>query len=53
MNKNNTQNCPLTYEMLQKQDECPECNAKMEVPKLNKIQDVKCQVCGLSGEIEI
>ena len=33
--------------------ECPECNAKMEVPKLNKIQDVKCQVCGLSGEIEI
>ena len=28
MNKNNTQNRPLTYEMLQKQDECPDCLQK-------------------------
>ena len=33
--------------------ECPECNAQMQVPKLNKIQDVECKECGLSGEIEI
>ena len=33
--------------------ECPSCNAQMEVPKLNKLQEVSCKECGLSGEIEI
>ena len=28
MNKNTNQNCPLTYEMLQKQDECLDCLQK-------------------------
>jgi hypothetical protein len=33
--------------------ECPGCNAKMKVSKLNKLQDVECNECGISGEIEI
>ena len=33
--------------------ECPGCNAQMKVPELNKIQEVTCRKCGLSGEIEI
>jgi len=33
--------------------ECPGCKAQMDVPKLGKIQNVKCKKCGLSGEIEI
>jgi|TARA_Y100000310_G_C20483052_1_gene715602 ribosomal protein S27E len=33
--------------------ECPGCNAQMKVPELNKIQEVTCRECGLSGEIEI
>ena len=33
--------------------ECPGCNAQMKVPKLNKLQEVSCKECGLSGEIEI
>jgi hypothetical protein len=33
--------------------ECPGCNAQMQVLKLNKMQDVECKECGLSGEIEI
>ena len=33
--------------------ECPGCSAQMDVPKLGTIQDVTCNECGLSGEIEI
>ena len=33
--------------------ECPGCNAQMKVSKLNKLQEVTCKECGLSGEIEI
>jgi len=32
--------------------ECPGCKSQMSVQKLNKLQDVKCKECGLSGEIE-
>ena len=33
--------------------ECPGCEAQMKVPKLNKMQEVTCKACGLSGEIMI
>jgi len=33
--------------------ECPSCDAIMTVPKLDKMQEVNCNKCGLSGEIEI
>lgn len=33
--------------------ECPGCNAQMKVSKLNKLQEVTCKECGLSGEIKI
>jgi len=33
--------------------ECPSCGEIMQVPKLDKLQDVKCNACGLSGEIEV
>ena len=33
--------------------ECPSCDVVMSVPKLDKMQEVKCKACGLSGEIEI
>ena len=33
--------------------ECPGCSAKMDVPKLEAMQKVTCDECGLSGEIEI
>tara|TARA_Y100000588_G_C14076748_1_gene848259 strand:- start:57 stop:440 length:384 start_codon:yes stop_codon:yes gene_type:complete len=33
--------------------ECPSCDAQMDVPQLNKLQEVTCKECGLSGEIEI
>lgn len=33
--------------------ECPSCDAVMTIPKLNKMQEIKCKDCGLSGEIEI
>lgn len=32
--------------------ECPGCKSQMPVQKLNKLQDVKCKECGLSGEIK-
>ena len=32
--------------------ECPGCKSQMSVQKLNKLQDVKCKECGLSGEIK-
>jgi len=33
--------------------ECPGCESQMSVQKLNKVQEVKCKKCGLSGEIEV
>ena len=33
--------------------ECPGCSAQMKAPQLNKLQEVTCKECGLSGEIEI
>ena len=33
--------------------ECPSCSEIMKIPKLNKLQDVECKACGLSGEIEV
>ena len=33
--------------------ECPGCNVEMQVPRLGKSQNVICDECGLSGEIEI
>jgi hypothetical protein len=33
--------------------ECPGCSAKMKVPALGKMQNVTCDSCGLSGEIEV
>ena len=33
--------------------ECPGCSHKMEIPKLGKLQSIKCDSCGLAGEIEI
>tara|TARA_B100001094_G_C17929461_1_gene669990 strand:+ start:406 stop:807 length:402 start_codon:yes stop_codon:yes gene_type:complete len=33
--------------------ECPDCNQKMEVPKLEGPQIVMCDNCGLSGEFEL
>ena len=31
---------------------CPSCGSQMEIPKLNKMQDVECGSCGLAGEIK-
>lgn len=33
--------------------ECPSCGEIMKISKLNKLQDVECKACGLSGEIEV
>ena len=33
--------------------ECPGCQAQMLVKKLDKLQEIECKDCGLSGEIEI
>ena len=33
--------------------ECPGCNAEMQVTRLGKSQNVTCDECGLSGEVEI
>ena len=33
--------------------ECPGCEARMKIAKLNELQEVTCKECGLSGEIEI
>ena len=33
--------------------ECPSCSEIMKIPKLNKLQEVECKACGLSGEIEV
>jgi hypothetical protein len=31
---------------------CPGCGSEMNVPILNKLQDIKCASCGLEGEIK-
>ena len=33
--------------------ECPGCNAIMEITKTGKSQNIICDSCGLSGELEI
>lgn len=33
--------------------ECPGCQARMKIPKLGRLQNVKCGACGLSGQVEI
>ena len=33
--------------------ECPECAAQMKVTKLGRLQNVTCDSCGMSGEINI
>lgn len=33
--------------------QCPGCQGKMKVPKLGKIQSVKCENCGLEGKADI
>ena len=33
--------------------ECPNCEAQMEIQKLGITQNVTCEKCGTSGEIEI
>ena len=33
--------------------ECPECAAQMKVTKLGRLQNVTCDGCGMSGEINI
>ena len=32
---------------------CPGCRAEMQVPRLGRIQQVKCAQCGITGKIEI
>ena len=33
--------------------ECPECSARMDIPKISGTQEIKCSECGLEGEIDI
>ena len=33
--------------------ECPECSARMDIPKVSGTQEIKCSECGLEGEIDI
>ena len=33
--------------------ECPGCNGTMEITKTGKSQNIICESCGLSGELEI
>jgi len=33
--------------------ECPECSARMEIPKITGTQQIKCSECGLDGEIDL
>ena len=33
--------------------ECPECEAKMKVTRLGKLQNVTCESCGMAGEINV
>ena len=33
--------------------ECPECSARMDIPKVSGMQQIQCSECGLEGEIEL
>ena len=33
--------------------ECPECSARMDIPKISGTQEIKCSECGLEGEIDL
>ena len=33
--------------------ECPSCQRRMRVPKLGRLQQIKCGSCGLEGDVEI
>lgn len=33
--------------------QCPSCQARMQIPKLGKLQQIKCQSCGMEGELEV
>ena len=45
---------PLKFKAKEQVDiECPSCSEIMKIPKLNKLQEVECKACGLSGEIEV
>lgn len=32
--------------------ECPECSARMDIPKISGTQQIQCSECGLEGEID-
>ena len=32
--------------------ECPECSARLDIPKVSGTQEIKCSECGLEGEID-
>jgi WD40 repeat protein len=33
--------------------ECPECSARMDIPKISGTQQIQCSECGLEGEIDL
>ena len=33
--------------------ECPECSARMDIPKISGAQQIQCSECGLEGEIDL
>ena len=33
--------------------ECPSCQSRMKIPKLGRLQTIKCERCGLEGDVEI
>jgi len=33
--------------------ECPSCQNRMEIPKLGRLQTIKCSGCGMEGDVEI
>ena len=33
--------------------ECPGCQVRMEIPKLGRLQQIRCEGCGLEGELDI
>jgi len=33
--------------------ECPGCQERMKIPKLGQLQQIRCEGCGLEGELEV
>ena len=33
--------------------ECPSCQYRMKIPRLGRLQTIKCQGCGLEGDVEL